>query len=80
MSTLLVLGGARSGKSLYAESLAKGQKFYVATAEASDEEMSGQAKIDQKPHGVIREQIQAVCGLEDTEALPGKELQRHRGN
>ena len=39
MSTLLVLGGARSGKSRYAESLGKGQKFYVATAEASDEEM-----------------------------------------
>lgn len=39
MSTLLVLGGARSGKSRYAESLAKGRKFYVATAQASDEEM-----------------------------------------
>jgi adenosylcobinamide kinase/adenosylcobinamide-phosphate guanylyltransferase len=39
MSTLLILGGARSGKSRYAESLGKGQKFYVATAEASDEEM-----------------------------------------
>lgn len=39
MSTLFILGGARSGKSRYAESLAKGQKFYVATAEASDEEM-----------------------------------------
>jgi adenosylcobinamide kinase/adenosylcobinamide-phosphate guanylyltransferase len=39
MSTLLVLGGARSGKSRYAESLAKGRKFYVATAEGSDEEM-----------------------------------------
>ena len=34
-----VFGGARSGKSRYAESLAKGQKFYVATAEALDDEM-----------------------------------------
>jgi adenosyl cobinamide kinase/adenosyl cobinamide phosphate guanylyltransferase len=40
MSTLLILGGARSGKSRYAESLAKGRKFYVATAEASDEGMA----------------------------------------
>jgi adenosylcobinamide kinase / adenosylcobinamide-phosphate guanylyltransferase len=39
MSIHLVFGGARSGKSRYAESLAKGQKFYVATAEALDDEM-----------------------------------------
>lgn len=39
MSVHLVFGGARSGKSRYAESLAKGQKFYVATAEALDDEM-----------------------------------------
>jgi adenosylcobinamide kinase/adenosylcobinamide-phosphate guanylyltransferase len=39
MSTLLILGGARSGKSRYAESQAKGRKIFVATAEASDAEM-----------------------------------------
>ena len=38
----LVLGGARSGKSRFAESLGKtapGQRSYIATAEAIDEEM-----------------------------------------
>jgi len=43
MSVILILGGARSGKSSYAQELAAGlgQKvLYVATAEALDEEMA----------------------------------------
>ncbi|MES0329377.1 MAG: bifunctional adenosylcobinamide kinase/adenosylcobinamide-phosphate guanylyltransferase, partial [Dehalococcoidales bacterium] len=39
---ILLLGGGRSGKSTYAEQLAKnmgGDVLYVATAEAGDEEM-----------------------------------------
>ena len=51
MSAVLVLGGARSGKSRYAESLAKGRKFYVATAQASDEEMQQRIEIHQKQRG-----------------------------
>jgi adenosylcobyric acid synthase len=36
----LILGGARSGKSTHALSLAKGRVLFVATAEALDEEMT----------------------------------------
>ena len=47
MTTLLVLGGARSGKSTFAQQTAEGSKpkqVLIATAEALDEEMS--ARID----------------------------------
>ena len=39
MSVVLVLGGARSGKSRFAEKLATFDKHYIATAQAFDEEM-----------------------------------------
>jgi adenosylcobinamide kinase / adenosylcobinamide-phosphate guanylyltransferase len=39
MSITLVLGGARSGKSRFAESLSHGEKHYIATAQAFDDEM-----------------------------------------
>jgi adenosylcobinamide kinase / adenosylcobinamide-phosphate guanylyltransferase len=39
MSVELILGGARSGKSRFAEGLAAGSKYYVATAQAFDDEM-----------------------------------------
>ncbi len=39
MTVTLVLGGARSGKSRLAESLAHGERHYIATAQAFDAEM-----------------------------------------
>ena len=39
MSVSLILGGARSGKSRFAEKLAHGTKHYIATAQAFDDEM-----------------------------------------
>ena len=50
----MVLGGARSGKSAYAEALAashQGEKFYIATAETTDAEMAGRIKHHQVRRG-----------------------------
>ena len=44
MSVTLVLGGARSGKSRFAESLCKVPRSYIATAQGFDDEMK--ARID----------------------------------
>ncbi len=44
MSVVLVLGGARSGKSRYAEGLIHAPKHYVATAQAFDDEMNQRIK------------------------------------
>ena len=63
MSILFVIGGARSGKSRYAESLAKGHKFYVATAEVSDEEMRQRIEAHKKQRGEGWQTIEAPLDL-----------------
>lgn len=54
----LIIGGARSGKSSYAEQLAisKGDvRFYLATAVAFDQEMADKIAIHQKDRGSLFE-------------------------
>jgi adenosylcobinamide kinase / adenosylcobinamide-phosphate guanylyltransferase len=52
MSVVLVLGGARSGKSRFAEGLAAGDKHYVATAQAFDDEMRVRISAHQTQRGI----------------------------
>jgi adenosylcobinamide kinase / adenosylcobinamide-phosphate guanylyltransferase len=52
--SLLVLGGARSGKSAYAQSVAEAQgseRLYLATATAADEEMTERIARHQRDRG-----------------------------
>jgi adenosylcobinamide kinase / adenosylcobinamide-phosphate guanylyltransferase len=51
MSVTLVLGGARSGKSRFAESLAHGEKHYIATAQAFDDEMRARIALHKTNRG-----------------------------
>jgi adenosylcobinamide kinase/adenosylcobinamide-phosphate guanylyltransferase len=51
MTVTLVLGGARSGKSRHAESLCSGERHYVATAQAFDEEMKARIAKHQEDRG-----------------------------
>jgi adenosylcobinamide kinase/adenosylcobinamide-phosphate guanylyltransferase len=51
MSVVLVLGGARSGKSRFAESLAAGEKHYIATAQAFDDEMRARISMHKAQRG-----------------------------
>jgi adenosylcobinamide kinase/adenosylcobinamide-phosphate guanylyltransferase len=62
----LVLGGARSGKSRYAEGLAgrhKGQPTYIATAEITDEEMGRRIEHHRETRGARWRVIEAPLDL-----------------
>ena len=64
----LVLGGARSGKSAYAESLARrarGQRVYIATAEPADDEMMGRIEIHRTRRGSGWRTVEAPVELAD---------------
>ncbi len=78
MSGVLVLGGARSGKSRFAEKLARDSKktlVYLATARAGDDEM--QERIDRHknqrgPDWVTVEEPLALVDALRTEAIEGR--------
>jgi len=66
MRSLLVLGGARSGKSAYAENRAQayvGDKIYIATAEVTDAEMAERISHHQERRGDGWRTIEAPLDL-----------------
>jgi adenosylcobinamide kinase/adenosylcobinamide-phosphate guanylyltransferase len=63
---ILVLGGARSGKSTYAEELAAGlgdRIMYVATAQAGDEEMRARLAIHRQARPKTWRTLEAPSGV-----------------
>jgi adenosylcobinamide kinase / adenosylcobinamide-phosphate guanylyltransferase len=73
MSNILVLGGARSGKSRHAEDLAlrhQGEHIYIATAEPRDEEMQRRIADHRRRRGTewhtLEEPIELTNALQRT--------------
>ncbi|RVT90999.1 bifunctional adenosylcobinamide kinase/adenosylcobinamide-phosphate guanylyltransferase [Sphingomonas crocodyli] len=80
MTSLLVLGGARSGKSRHAQARAEaieGELVFVATAQAFDDEMReriGHHQADRGPRWRTIEEPIDVVGVIGAEAGPGRVL------
>ena len=64
----LVLGGQRSGKSLFAEQLVEnvGGGFYLATSESGDTEMVERILVHQKRRGNLWQTIEEPILLSET--------------
>jgi len=75
MSIILVLGGAASGKSKYAESLCASPRVYVATAQAFDDEMHGKIAKHKWQRGegwiTVEEPLDLIGALKKAEAQAG---------
>ncbi len=65
MSITLVLGGARSGKSRYAEGLCLDNRVFVATAQAFDVEMTERIALHQQQRGGNWTTVEAPLALVD---------------
>ena len=63
MSITFVLGGARSGKSRFAESLCQVPRSYIATAQAFDEEMSARIAKHRGDRGAAWTTMEAPLDL-----------------
>lgn len=63
MNVTLILGGARSGKSRFAESLCKAPRTYIATAQAFDDEMTQRIAKHRDDRGAGWNTIEAPLDL-----------------
>ena len=63
MNVTLVLGGARSGKSRFAESLCQVPRTYIATAQAFDDEMTERIAKHRADRGAAWHTIEAPLDL-----------------
>ncbi len=80
LRSVLVLGGARSGKSAYAQGLAEAaapERLFLATAEPFDKEMAARIGRHKQERGAgwsLREEPLAIAAALIEEARPGRSI------